>query len=266
MINKEEFLKTCNLTEDDLTAARISWEELTEIYEDYMSKTKLFRHLGKEFVDEYIYDIERAGIHSYRYRTKNPMHLLEKIIRKRKENYAKFEHINKSNYHKYITDLIGIRVFFLYREDWIHFHKFITSMFENNPNNYVEDRLRDFDEDPEHCYIAERPKVYKRSGDTRIYDSTQIEVRTGGYYRSLHYIIKYHGYYLEIQGRTLFEEGWSEIDHDIVYPYYKDDEMLTEFSGLLNRLSGVADEMSSYFRKMKELREEEPDKKIKDFL
>ena len=78
MINKEEFLKTCNLTEDDLTAARISWEELTEIYEDYMSKTKLFRHLGKEFVDEYIYDIERAGIHSYRYRTKNPMHLLEK--------------------------------------------------------------------------------------------------------------------------------------------------------------------------------------------
>lgn len=260
MINKEEFLKTCNLTEDDLTAARISWEELTEIYEDYMSKTKLFRHLGKEFVDEYIYDIERAGIHSYRYRTKNPMHLLEKIIRKRKENYAKFEHINKSNYHKYITDLIGIRVFFLYREDWIHFHKFITSMFENDPNNYVEDRLRDFDEDPEHCYIAERPKVYKRSGDTRIYDSTQIEVRTGGYYRSLHYIIKYHGYYLEIQGRTLFEEGWSEIDHDIVYPYYKDDEMLTEFSGLLSRLSGMADEMSSYFRKMKELREE-PDKK-----
>ena len=48
MINKEEFLKTCNLTEDDLTAARISWEELTEIYEDYMSKTKLFRHLGKD--------------------------------------------------------------------------------------------------------------------------------------------------------------------------------------------------------------------------
>ena len=259
MINKEEFLKTCNLTEDDLTAARISWEELTEIYEDYMSKTKLFRHLGKEFVDEYIYDIERAGIHSYRYRTKNPMHLLEKIIRKRKENYAKFEHINKSNYHKYITDLIGIRVFFLYREDWIHFHKFITSMFENDPNNYIEDRLRDFDEDPEHCYIAERPKVYKRSGDTRIYDSTQIEVRTGGYYRSLHYIIKYHGYYLEIQGRTLFEEGWSEIDHDIVYPYYKDDEMLTEFSGLLNRLSGMADEMSSYFR------ESEPDKAHKGY-
>ena len=74
--------------------------------------------------------------------------------------------------------------------------------------------------------------------------------------KNSHYIVKYKGYYVEIQGRTLFEEGWSEIDHDIVYPYYKDDEMLTDFSKLLNRLSGMADEMSSYFRRMKEEREE----------
>lgn len=60
---------------------------------------------------------------------------------------------------------------------------------------------------------------------------------------------------MEIQGRTLFEEGWSEIDHDIVYPYFKDDEMLKDFSTLLNRLSGMADEMSSYFRRMKGTKE-----------
>ena len=46
MINKEEFLKTCNLTEDDLTAARISWEELTEIYEDYI-KNEIVPSSGK---------------------------------------------------------------------------------------------------------------------------------------------------------------------------------------------------------------------------
>ena len=33
--------------------------------------------------------------------------------------------------------------------------------------------------------------------------------------------------------------------------------MLKDFSTLLNRLSGMADEMSSYFRRMKEGREEE---------
>ena len=59
---------------------------------------------------------------------------------------------------------------------------------------------------------------------------------------------------MEIQGRTLFEEGWSEIDHDIVYPYFKDDMMLKDFSTLLNRLSGMADEMSSYFRRMRDER------------
>ena len=93
------------------------------------------------------------------------------------------------------------------------------------------------------------------------YDSTQIEVRTG---EVLPFTALYHQVSRILSGnpgQNAFEEGWSEIDHDIVYPYYKDDEMLTEFSGLLNRLSGMADEMSSYFRKMKELREEEPDKK-----
>ena len=235
MVDKTAFLKAYNIDEDDFKAADISWEELAAIYDDYLSKEEKLREIGKDFVNDYLYDIERAGIHSYRYRTKNPGHLLE----------------------KYMTDLIGIRVFFLYREDWIYFHKYITTVFENDPDIYVKDRGQDFDEDPSHCYIAERPKVYRRNGDTRIYDEKLIDIKSDGIYRSLHYIIKYKGYYVEIQGRTLFEEGWSEIDHDIVYPYYKDDEMLKDFSTLLNRLSGMADEMSSYFRRMRSVREEQ---------
>lgn len=49
--------------------------------------------------------------------------------------------------------------------------------------------------------------------------------------------------YLEVQVRTLFEEGWGEIDHHILYPYKKQNPMLTEFSELLNRLTGMGDEM-----------------------
>lgn len=256
MIDKEEFLKEYKIEPEDLQAASMDWRDLSAIRDDYLSIEGKLRNIGKDFVYDYLYDIEKAGIHSYRYRTKDPGHLLEKIIRKRKEHYERFEYIDRENYHKYITDLIGIRVFFLYREDWIHFHKYITSAFENNPDIYVADRIKDFDENPDHYYIAERPKVYRRNGDTRIYDEDLIEIRSDGIYRSLHYIIKYKGYYVEIQGRTLFEEGWSEIDHDIVYPYYKDDEMLKDFSTLLNRLSGMADEMSSYFRRMKSVKEE----------
>ena len=254
-MQKELFLSTYNLKEADLEGANIEWEELELIAKEYEALDDHMHALSKEFIDEYLYDIEKAGIHSYRYRTKSASHLLEKIVRKRRENPEKFGELDHTNFYKFITDLIGIRVFFLYREEWTHFHKYITSRFENNPEIYLVDRLKDFDENIDHYYIAEKPKVYKRAGDTKIYDDTEIEIKSDGIYRSLHYIIKYKGYYIEIQGRTLFEEGWSEIDHDIVYPYYKDDEMLNNFSSLLNRLSGMADEMSSYFRKLKEERE-----------
>ena len=262
-MEKEAFLKKYRINEQDLEEAQISWEELKLILEDYQKLERKLRRIGKDFVDGYLYDIERAGIHSYRYRTKEPGHLLEKVIRKKKEQPEKFKNINHTNYWKYMTDLIGIRVFFLYREDWIHFHTYITTVFENNPENYINenDRVADFDEDSSHYYIAEKPKVYRRNGDSRIYDDQLIDIKSDGIYRSLHYIIKYKGYYVEIQGRTLFEEGWSEIDHDIVYPYFTDDVMLKDFSTLLNRLSGMADEMSSYFRRMRDMRVEEVDDK-----
>lgn len=257
MINKDEFLSLCNLTEDVLAKSDMEWYDLEKIAAEYEKIEPTLRSIGRDFVSNYLYDIEKAGIHSYRYRTKDAGHLLEKVIRKKRENPEKFADLDHTNFYKYMTDLIGIRVFFLYREDWIHFHRYITGIFENNPDIYIEDRLLDFDEDKDHYYIAERPKVYKRSGDSRIYDSREIDIIAGGIYRSLHYIVKYKGYYVEIQGRTLFEEGWGEIDHDIVYPYYKDDEMLTDFSKLLNRLSGMADEMSSYFRRMKQQKEKD---------
>lgn len=254
-MDRNAFKAEYNIQDADLVKAGVSWEELLLIEAEYEKIEDNLREIGKSFIDEYLYDIETAGIHSYRYRTKESDHLLEKVIRKKKEDPVRFAKLDHTNFHKYATDLIGIRVFFLYREDWIHFHRYITKRFENDPAQYIQDRLADFDEDPDHYYIAERPKAYKRAGDSKIYDDSEIDIIKDGIYRSLHYIIKYKGYYVEIQGRTLFEEGWGEVDHDIVYKESQDDEMLQDYSKLLNRLSGLADEMSSYFRRLKQERE-----------
>lgn len=120
----------------------------------------------------------------------------------------------------------------------------------------MKDSISDFDHDENHYYIAERPKAHIRNGDAReIFDKLLPPdcVMDGKVYRSVHYIIKYKGVYLEIQVRTLFEEGWGEVDHAIVYPYYQNDQILKKYTELLNRLSGLADEMSSFFYLLKTL-------------
>ena len=177
-MEKQDFLKTHNLTEQDLLKANISWDELALIEEKYLEIEQELHDVGKDFIDEFLYDIEKAGIHSYRYRTKEPGHLLEKIIRKRKENPEKFAKLDHTNYYKFVTDLIGIRVFFLYREDWIYFHRYIISKLENDPEKYIKNRLEDFDENPNHNYITETPKAYSRAGDSKIYNADEIEIVT----------------------------------------------------------------------------------------
>ena len=256
-MDRDAFKAEFDIHDADLVEAGITWDELQLIESEYRNMEKQLRDIGKSFIDEYLYDIETAGIHSYRYRTKGSAQLLEKVIRKRRENPEKFAQLDHTNYYKFVTDLIGIRVFFLYREDWKHFHQYLTSRFENDPQLYIQDRLKDFDENPEHYYLAERPRAYKRTGDSKIYDGNEIQIISDGIYRSLHYIINFKGQYIELQGRTLFEEGWGEVDHDIVSKNAEDDEMLRDYSKLLNRLSGLADEMSSYFRRLKHEREQE---------
>lgn len=119
------------------------------------------------FEKRYLDNISEQEIHSYRTRIKDPEHLIVKIIRKRQENLKKYGQLDKSNYEKFLTDLIGIRCFILFKTDWEIFHKYIVEEIENNPKYYV----KDFDDDISHIYIAEMPKVHIRAGDARkIYD------------------------------------------------------------------------------------------------
>lgn len=63
--------------------------------------------------------------------------------------------------------MIGIRCLVLFKDDWENLHYYILSQFENNVNFYIRDAILDFDDDVEHYYIAERPKVHIRNGDAR---------------------------------------------------------------------------------------------------
>ena len=98
MLIKEEFLKKYNIAENEFRSANISFKELEKIYSHYCSLEPELRSISRDFLDQYLYDTERAGIHSYRYRLKDPGHLIEKIIRKRNESLESYWEINSSNY------------------------------------------------------------------------------------------------------------------------------------------------------------------------
>ena len=250
---KKDFLERFSISESEFREAGLSWDDLCYIAKDYARRLPDLRRIRDEFLQEFIKNKDqRTGLHSYRTRVKTPWHLVEKIIRKRCENYLKYRTLTKDNYMKFVTDTIGFRGLILYREDWVVFHKYLIRHFENNPDLYIHNCIADYYPDKDR-YMAEPPKVHMRLGDfSDIYSDwiASDNIFDRKHYRAVHFILKYQGVYMEIQIRTLFEEGWGEIDHHILYPYKKSDPMLTEFSELLNRLSGMGDEMASFFKRL----------------
>jgi len=229
---QQEFLKKYkNLPETAIELCGLSWDELSEIHDLHLSRTKELEAAAK-----YITDIlpQIPEVHSLRFRIKNAEHLVEKIIRKKLADADRV--INSDNYESEITDLIGIRAMHLFKQDWEAIHNFLTHSFETH----------------------EQPKAYIREGDAReSYGAKDcaVEIHPAGY-RSVHYLVtttpSRKSHIAEVQVRTLFEEGWSEIDHRLRYPYETDDILLGQLLSLLNRLAGSADEMGSYVALLKD--------------
>ena len=85
-------------------------------------------------------------------------------------------------------------------------------------------------------YMAEDPVAYIRYGDRNIFKSKIHMEHSNKGYRSQHYIVKYNGYYCEIQCRTLADsidemistcfqmksDGWSECEQHFEKDEYFD--------------------------------------------
>ncbi|PES69992.1 hypothetical protein CN327_29105 [Bacillus cereus] len=238
LISQEEFFKKYNLKLEHGDVERFNWDDLEKIYLHYIAHIR-----SLEATASTIAEILRSNkkVHSVRTRIKDPEHLIEKIIRKTKKKLPEIPtyEINLDNYTQEITDLIGIRVLHLYK-----------------------DQAHDIDKTIRETWgLYEIPIIYYRKGDSQItltateeesfLDFQEKEHEFG--YRSWHYLIKTKPtrieHIAEIQVRTIFEEGWSEIDHQLRYPYELHNDLLREQLMVLNRLAGSADEMVDTIRK-----------------
>jgi len=179
------------------------------------------------------YVVERLqtvpAVHSLKSRIKDAEHLVAKIIRKKCEGHDIA--VDCTTYEESITDLVGVRVLHLFKDDWRPIHDFVNTTWE----------------------LHEKPIAYVRDGDgdpLGFADAgCRVETHRFGY-RSIHYVIKSQPAkcirLVELQVRTIFEEGWSEIDHKVRYPRQSDDPQLAFFLTIFNRLAGSADEMGTF--------------------
>ena len=176
------------------------------------------------------------AVHAIKSRIKDRRHLEEKIERK----IAEGKKIDEETFFNEITDLVGIRILMLYPQYFIDIHKFIK-----NKINLKEWELK------------EEPILYTWDEDVRRFFEEHLSFKHVEFkktlYTSVHYVIrKINGLeksnYCEIQVRTLFEEAFGEIDHDVNYPHLTTDETLqAQLKALSKMMSAASKQAESIF-------------------
>ncbi len=228
-MNLSAFLQKYNIDNNEFISTGYKWGDLCKIMEDYEKSIS-----SLNTASNFIYETLRKAksIHSLKVRIKNAESLIAKVIRKKIDKNIT---ITLENYQEMILDLIGVRALHLYKEDWPLIHDFIMDTWE----------------------VIERPCANVREGDSKkilkIFKEKGCDVKPHPFgYRSVHYTVEFQPEkkkcFAEIQVRTIFEEGWSEIDHKVRYLYNLNNPILNQFLVLFNRLAGQADEMGSYVR------------------
>lgn len=224
----DEFLKKYPYAKETISKNNIDINNLKEIYEDYIDYKSSYDNQA-----EFIANILRAKrmVHSVKSRIKDPSGLIEKVIRKTEDRRSKYGddfEFTVNNYKNEINDLIGIRVIHIFKDQWQEIHNFIVKTWR----------------------VIEITANVRDGDNIDVFDDTNIEVRSkASGYRSVHYLVEFYPtnekVIAEIQVRTIFEEGYGEIDHRLRYSHREIPEILQSNLLLFNRIVGSADEMAS---------------------
>lgn len=228
ILEKDKLLEKYPYIEKHMLDYKINFEILQDIYSDYINYENSYENQAS-----FIANILRSQsmVHSVKSRVKDPERLIEKIIRKtenRKSKYGDEFQFNVDNYKNEINDLIGIRVIHIFKEQWREIHEFIISTWK----------------------VIEITANIREGDNTKDFEELDIEVRSrASGYRSVHYLVEFYPtnqkVIAEIQVRTIFEEGYGEIDHRLRYSHDEIPEILQSNLLLFNRIVGSADEMAS---------------------
>lgn len=164
--------------------------------------------------------------HSVKGRVKDPDHLRAKLIRKGLEAKSKGETFpyTRENLFQKINDLAGFRILHLHTTQIEEINRELLAIFEEQRWLKLEASARTWDD--------ESRKYFSDIGIATEDSKTM--------YTSVHYVVQPNSrtaLTCEIQVRTLMEEVWGEVDHQINYPEKADSLSCREQIKVLARVT-----------------------------
>ena len=134
--NEDQMMFELKLKASDLDEADISVNTLYNIYTDYLQNRSLMEQQAEHFARILNHCSE---VNSVKWRAKDPIHLIHKIIRKKKkpDDNPKYANIDVSNYKEIVTDLIGLRAIFIFKAHWSLVDEYIFKKLHVCPDNTI---------------------------------------------------------------------------------------------------------------------------------
>ncbi|WP_415922131.1 hypothetical protein [Tateyamaria sp. SN6-1] len=202
-----------------------AFDDVLEVFDRQKHTIEIFMDAVVKTVGEHpdLTNGDRRIVHSYKSRLKDREHLREKVRRKTSDGRV----INAENLFSEVTDLAGVRILHLFQDDFGAIDAIIRTQIANG--DWVLD---------------EQPKAYTWDPEAAKYFSGfELEVvEKPSSYTSVHYLVRPREdspQCCEIQVRTLFEEIWGEVDHQMNYPTVTDNLACKEQIMVLSKIVGA---------------------------
>lgn len=141
--------------------------------------------------------LDKAGIYYRSFaRVKSPESLALKL------NCKKIKYMEEN---RKLQDIVGVRIVLYFEDDVFLCKRIIEEMFEVHKEDSQIDKPRAFEFQPERLnLVCTLPEEYVRSFQNSIWKNYRIDKT------------------FELQIRTIFSEGWHEVEHDVRYKHQKE--------------------------------------------
>lgn len=213
----------------------------------YLGRRSEYVTLGESFANHIRHAPKlEPYVHTVRARPKDPYSLADKLVRKcLAEKNPRQITVSSIFGPDGVTDLAAVRILHLRRDQWKYLHDYLVDK-DSFTGMLIEEKT---------AYV--RPELQKGYSQDGRFEPNEITFDEKKGYTSLHYIIKAHDplhreLYFECQVRTLFEEGWGEIDHQTNYPYQAN-SITRGYLSSLNYSAHTANEIASNLDTLKQI-------------